>query len=88
MKTTAINKNAFQTPTEKEQLFQALEKDEQLFKETLEVMLTLVISDPKLTFDVADLIESDYRNLYIVIMQKVSKETGKEDTMGCCQDIS
>lgn len=77
----------FQTPEGKENLFQALENDEQLFNETLEVMLTLIISDPKLTFDVADLIESDYRNLYLVIMKKVlGKENGK-GIKGCCKEI-
>lgn len=69
----SIAKNAL-TLAEKEKFFQALENDQHLFKETLEVVLNLVISDPKLTFDVADLIESDFRNLYLVIMKKVAAE--------------
>ncbi|MEZ4963324.1 MAG: hypothetical protein R2830_26110 [Saprospiraceae bacterium] len=75
------------TPVEKEKFFEALENDQHLFKETLEVVLTLVISDPKLTFDVADFIESDFRNLYLVIMKKVAVERSNDSTMGCCKDI-
>jgi hypothetical protein len=75
------------TPAEKEKFFQALENDQHLFKEALEVVLTLVISDPKLTFDVADLIESDFQNLYLVIMKKVTTERSSNSTMSCCKDI-
>jgi|GEM_PF-6454769 len=88
MHTSEIDKKPFQTKEEKERLFQALEDDKQLFKETLEVMLTLVISDPKLTFDVADFIESDFRNLYLVIMKKVAVERSNDKSMGCCRDIT
>ncbi len=86
METPNINKNAFQTSKEREKLFQALENDKILFKETLEVMLTLVVSDPKLTFDVADSIESEYRNLYLAIMKKVAAERTNDSTLGCCKD--
>ena len=87
MKTAETDNKPFQTKEEKDKLFQALEDDKQLFKETLEVMLTLVISDPKLTFDVADLIESDFQNLYLLIMKKVTTERGSNSTMSCCKDI-
>lgn len=87
MQTSEIDNKPFQTKEEKERLFQALEDDEQLFKETLEVVLTLVVSDPKLTFDVADFIESDFRNLYLVIMKKVAVERSNDSTMGCCKDM-
>lgn len=89
MNSPLLSHESFQTPEERENLFQVLENDKQLFKETLEVMLTLIISDPKLTFDVADLIESDYRNLYLVIMKKVlGKENGKgKGIKGCCKEI-
>lgn len=87
MQTSEIDNKPFQTKEEKGRLFQALEDDQQLFKETLEVMLTLVVSDPKLTFDVADFIESDFRNLYLVIMKKVAMERSNDSTMGCCKDI-
>lgn len=50
-------------------------------------MLTLIISDPKLTFDVADLIESDYRNLYLVIMKKVLGKENEKGIKGCCKEI-
>ncbi len=75
------------TPAEKERFFQALENDQHFFKETLEVVLNLVISDPKLTFDVADFIESDFRNLYLVIMKKVAMDRSNDSTLGCCRDI-
>ena len=87
MQTAEINNKPFQTKEEKERLFQALEDDKQLFKETLEVMLTLVISDPKLTFDVADLIEADYRNLYLVFMKKLATEKSHDSTLGCCREL-
>ena len=87
MQTSEIANQPFQTKEEKEQLFQALENDEQLFKETLEVMLTMVVSDPKLTLDVVDLIESDYRNLYSVIMGKITTEASNTSALGCCKDI-
>lgn len=79
--------NRFQTPEDKERLFQALEDDPQLFKETLEVLLNLAVSDPKLTFQVADMIESDFRNIYLVIMKKVVAEIGSATAMGCCKDL-
>jgi len=75
------------TPAEKERFFLALEKDEKLFGETLEVVLNLTISDPKLTFDVADLIETDFRNLYLVIMKKAVREMGSSTTMACCKNL-
>ena len=87
MKTPKKDHVPFETKGEKEQLFQALEDDKQLFKETLEVMLTLVISDPILTFCVADLIESDYQNLYLVIMKKIARERSNDKSMSCCRDI-
>lgn len=87
MQISEIDNKPFQTKEEKDKLFQALEDDEKLFKETLEVMLTLVVSDPKLTFDVADLIESDFQNLYLVIMKKVTTERSSNSSMSCCKDI-
>jgi len=73
METSEIKNRLFQAKEDKERLFQALEDDEQLLKEALEVMLTLVVSDPQLTFDVAELIESDFRNIYLVTMKKNSQ---------------
>ncbi len=87
MKTSETDNKPFQAKEEKDKFFQALEDDKQLFKETLEVMLTLVISDPKLTFDVADLIESDFQNLYLVIMKKVTTERSNDNTLGCCKNL-
>lgn len=72
---------------EKDIFFQALEDDQELFLETLEVLLTIVVSDPLLTFDVADLIEYDYRNLFLVLMKKVKAEIGKSNTLGCCKEL-
>ena len=50
-------------------------------------MLNLAVSDPKLTFQVADMIESDFRNIYLVIMKKVVTEIGSATAMGCCKDL-
>lgn len=87
MNLSVVIHNSLQTPKGKEELFLALENDEQLFKETLEVILTLIISDPKLTFDVADLIESDYRNLYLVFMKKVIRKQSARESGDCCKEI-
>ncbi len=85
-----MEKNAKSTDSllslpDKEAFFNALENDNQLFLETLEVILTLVISDPKLTFDVADLIASDYRNLYLTILKKRSAREAHDNKMDCCK---
>jgi hypothetical protein len=72
------------TKEEKEKLFQLLENNNEFFKETLEVMLTLVISDPKLTYEVADLIESDYRKLYLAMLEN-QEQGDKNDLPSCCQ---
>lgn len=87
MEKSVIQTKPFQTKEEKERLFQALEDDPQLFKETFEVMLTLVVSDPVLTFDVADLIEADYRNLYLAIVKKMAIEKSNDKSLGCCKDL-
>jgi hypothetical protein len=87
MHTPSAKSNRFQTPEDKERFFQILEDDPQLFKETLEVLLNLAVSDPKLTFQVADMIESDFRNIYLVIMKKIVAEKGSTATMGCCKDL-
>lgn len=87
MEKSVIQTKPFQTKEEKERLFQALEDDPQLFKETFEVMLTLVVSDPVLTFDVADLIEADYRNLYLAIVKKIAIEKSNDKSLGCCKDL-
>lgn len=87
MEKSVIPIKPFQSKEEKERLFQALEDDPQLFKETFEVLLTLVVSDPVLTFDVADLIEADYRNLYLVFMKKVATEKSNDRTLGCCREL-
>ncbi|MCI5092706.1 hypothetical protein [Phaeodactylibacter sp.] len=88
METSEIKNRPFQAKEDKERLFQALEDDEQLFKEALEVMLTLVVSDPKLTVDVADLIESDFRNIYLAIMKIIARENSNDKSMSCCSDIT
>lgn len=88
MQSSVIKDKAFRTTKEKEQLFQALENDRKLFGETFEVMLTMVISDPDLTLEVADLIAADYRDLYLAILEKGTKEQGPDGKMGCCKDFS
>ena len=87
MKTLNVENKLFQAPAEKERLFEALEKDSQLLKETLEVILTLVISDPKLTSRVAELIESDFKELYLAIFKDMLMESSSSNKMGCCKDL-
>ena len=70
MKSSEINKIENLTDEEKEKFFQQLENNNAFFKEAFEAMLTLVVSDPLLTFQVADLIESEYRNLFLIIAKK------------------
>ena len=84
MESLKINRKKTLTKEEKEKLFQLLENNNEFFKETLEVMLTLVISDPKLTYEVADLIESDYRELYLAMLKNQEQED-KNDLPSCCQ---
>lgn len=84
MNSLEINKKQTLTQEEKEKLFQQLESNPEFFKETLEVLLTLVVSDPKLTYQVADLIESDYRNLYLAML-KNQEQVQKNDVPSCCQ---
>ena len=84
MKSFELDKKEILTKEEKESFFQHLENDNLFFKETFEAMLTLVISDPVLTYQVADLIKSDYRNLYLNIVKK-QESVQKEDIPGCCQ---
>ncbi len=83
MKSSEINKIENLTDEEKEKFFQQLENNNAFFKEAFEAMLTLVVSDPLLTFQVADLIESEYRNLFLIIAKKQTQEN-KDDTSGCC----
>ena len=87
MQTTEIANHPFQTKEEKEKIFQGLENDPQLFKETLEVILTLVISDPKLIDGVTDLIAADFRNLQLAIIEKGAVKESGDNSMGCCKDI-
>ena len=87
MKTLNVGSKLFQAPAEKERLFEALEKDSQLLKETLEVILTLVISDPKLTSRVAELIEFDFKELYLAIFKDMLMESSSSNKMGCCKDL-
>lgn len=84
MKSLEINKKQILTKEEKEAFFQNLESDEEFFKEAFEAMLTLIVSDPKLTSQVADLIEKDYRNLHLAIA-KEQEQGQKNDFPGCCQ---
>lgn len=84
MNSLEINKNQSLTNEEKEKFFQQLESNGDFFKEALEVMMTLVVSDPVLTYQVADLIESDYRNLYLAIL-KNQEQVQKNDLPSCCQ---
>jgi hypothetical protein len=84
MKSLKVSKNEALTNEGKEKLFQLLENNNEFFKETLEVMLTLVISDPKLTYQVADLIESDYRKLYLAML-KNQEQDDKNGLPSCCQ---
>lgn len=84
MKSFDIDKTTILTKEEKEKFFQQLENDNVFFKEAFEAMLNIVISDPVLTYQVADLIEFDYRNLYLAI-QKKSVQIQENDLPGCCQ---
>lgn len=84
MNSLEINKNQTLTKTEKEIFFQQLENNKEFFKEAVETMLTLVVSDPDLTYQVADLIESDYQNLYLA-MNKNQEQVEKNDLPSCCQ---
>ena len=85
---TPIHKSSLSlTSGEKEKYFQALENDDRFMHETLEVVLNLVISDPVLTFKVGDLIESDFKNLYLVLMKKVIQHQSSPSSLGCCKDL-
>ena len=86
MKSVELDKKKTLTKEEKEKLFQQLENDSLFFNEVVEAMLTLVISDSVLTKQVADLIESDYRNLYLEIVKK-QENIQKNDLPGCCQTL-
>lgn len=88
MKTAATNAQSAEEKRNKEAFFQALENDRELFRETFEVALTLVISDPDLTSEVADLIAADYRSLYLAIVKNQPQQAGDTNQMGCCKDFS
>ena len=81
-----LEKNIKQSLTkeEKEKFFQQLETNKEFYKEAFEVMMTLVVSDPVLTYQVADLVESDYRNLYLAML-KNQEMVQKNDLPSCCQ---
>ncbi|MFQ5447105.1 MAG: hypothetical protein ACE5FF_09225 [Saprospiraceae bacterium] len=87
MKSSDSAKKSFPSPTEKEQFFDALENDPRFLQETLEVALNIVISDPVLTFKTGDLIESDFKNLYLVLMKKVIQQQASPETLSCCKDL-
>ena len=84
MNSLEINKKQSLTKEEKEKFFKQLESNPEFFKESLEVLLTLVVSDPKLIDHVTDLIESDYRNLYLALL-KNQEQVEKNDLPSCCQ---
>ena len=84
MNSLEINKKQSLTKEEKEKFFKQLESNPEFFKESLEVLLTLVVSDPKLIDHVTDLIESDYRNLYLALL-KNQGQVEKNDLPSCCQ---
>lgn len=88
MKTTEIDDQHLRESSTKNQFFQALENDRRFFQEAFEVMLTLVISDPQLTSEVADLIAADYRSLYLAILKNQPQQAGDTNQMGCCKDFS
>ncbi|MEZ4995271.1 MAG: hypothetical protein R2824_32945 [Saprospiraceae bacterium] len=88
MKTAATNAQSAEEKRNKEAFFQSLENDRELFRETFEVALTLVISDPDLTSEVADLIAADYRSLYLAIVKNQPQQAGDTNQMGCCKDFS
>lgn len=88
MKTAATNAQSAEEKRNKEAFFQSLENDRELFRETFEVALTLVISDPDLTSEVADLIAADYRSLYLAILKNQPQQAGDTNQMGCCKDFS
>ena len=75
------------SPAEKDRFFDAMENDSRLLQETLEVALNIVISDPVLTFKTGDLIESDFKNLYLVLMKKVIQQQASPATISCCKDL-
>ena len=84
MKSLEIDKKGTFSKEEKENFFQQLENNKEFFKEAFEAMLTIVVSDPKLTEQVAGLIEKDYQNFQIAIV-KEQKQPKKNDLPGCCQ---
>jgi hypothetical protein len=87
MKSSNTEQAPFPGAAEKEQFFEALENDPRLMQETLEVILNLVISDPVLTFKTGDLIESGFKNLYLVLMKKVIQQQASPETVSCCKDL-
>jgi len=84
MKVENINKTRLQALESKEDFLALLENDSMFFSEAFETMLTLIISDPKLTNQVAELIKSDYRDLFQAIQSEAVKSE-KNDLPGCCQ---
>lgn len=79
-----LNKRNELTAEEKEKFFQQLESNEVFFKETFEAILTLIISDSKLIVQVSNLIETNYRNLYLAIL-KTQEKIHTNDSPSCCQ---
>ena len=83
MKSVEINKKQTLTNEEKEIFFQQMENNRGLFNEAIENVLTLVVSDPVLTSQVAGLIESDYHQLYLALI-KSQEQVEKKESPSCC----
>jgi len=84
MKSLEINKNEILSNEAKEIFFNHLESNKWFFNEAIDNILTLVVSDPALTRQVADLMESNYPALYLAI---INKKVAINDTNipPCCQ---
>lgn len=87
MKTSGIKSKTALTKAEKELFFNALENNPGFLQEALEVALNLVISDPMLTAKTAELIESDFKNLYQALKDKIVAQQAAPKTSACCKDL-
>jgi hypothetical protein len=86
MKKVIAEKEILLSVQEKEKFFQFLENDSKFFKEVFDAMFSIVTSDPILTYQVADLVEADYRNLYTVFMKKIIAEKAALKDTSCCRE--
>ena len=83
MKTVEANKKQTLRNEEKEAFFQQMENNREVFNEAIENILTLVVSDPVLTSQVAGLIESDYHPLYLALINS-QQQVENNESPSCC----